>query len=48
MTDTIGALVGIIFILFLCAPIFIAVIVWRSGSIDVNDDGKRDNPYRWE
>jgi hypothetical protein len=48
MTDLIGSVIGIIFILFLCSPIAIAVLVWRSTNIDVNDDGKRDVPYRWE
>ena len=44
----IGALIGIILILFLLTPIAVAVLVWRSTNIDVNDDGKRDVPYRWE
>lgn len=48
MADTIGAIIGIILILFLCAPILLAVLIIKETNIDIDDDGKHDVPYRWE
>ncbi len=47
MTDTIGALIGIIFILFLCSPIALAVYMWTNAKTDIDSDLKEDLPNRW-
>jgi hypothetical protein len=48
MTDIIGSLIGIILIGFLCSPVVLAMYMWRSAKIDIDNDGKDDVPYRWE
>jgi hypothetical protein len=48
MTDLIGSLIGIVLIMFLIAPIVLAVYMLHSSKIDIDGDGQDDLPYRWE
>jgi len=47
MTDLFGSLVAIILILFLCSPIMLAVYMWNTAKVDIDNDGKEDLPNRW-
>jgi len=47
MTDLFGSLIAIILILFLCSPIVLAVYMWNTAKVDIDDDGKEDLPNRW-
>ena len=47
MYDFIGSVIGIILILFLCSPIALAVYMWNSAKVDIDNDGKEDLPNRW-
>ena len=47
MADTMGALIGIVLILFLCSPILLAVYMWNSAKVDIDSDLKEDLPNRW-
>jgi hypothetical protein len=48
MYDILGSLIGIILIIFLCSPIMLAVYMWNSAKIDIDNDGKEDLPNRWD
>ena len=48
MTEMIGSVIAIILIGFLCSPVVLAMYMWRSAKIDIDNDGKDDVPYRWE
>jgi hypothetical protein len=47
MTDLFGSLIAIILILFLCSPIMLAVYMWNTAKVDIDNDGKEDLPNRW-
>lgn len=47
-TDFLGAVIGIILILFLCSPIVLAIYMWTNAKIDIDKDGKEDLPNRWD
>ena len=47
MTDIFGSVIAILLIGFLCSPIMLAVYMWRSVKIDIDNDGKEDLPNRW-
>jgi hypothetical protein len=48
MTNLIGALIGIILILFLLSPIILTVYMLINSKIDIDGDGKDDVPNRWQ
>jgi hypothetical protein len=48
MTNLIGALIGIILILFLLSPIILTVYMLINSKIDIDGDGKDDLPNRWQ
>ena len=47
MTDLFGSLIAIILIVFLCSPIMLAVYMWNTAKVDIDNDGKEDLPNRW-
>ena len=48
MYDVIGSLIGIILISFLCSPIVLAIYMWTNAESDIDNDGKKDLPNRWD
>ena len=47
MTDFIGAVLGIMLMLFIFSPIILVIYMWTNSKIDVDGDGKDDTRYRW-
>jgi hypothetical protein len=48
MYDVIGSLIGIILIALLCSPILLAIYMWTHAESDIDNDGKKDLPNRWD
>ena len=48
MTDLIGALLGMILILFILSPILFSVYLLAKSKIDIDGDGKEDVLNRWQ
>jgi hypothetical protein len=42
MTDTIGAIIAILFILFLLSPMILIAYMLFNSKIDIDGDGKND------
>ena len=47
MIDVFGSLIAIVLILFLLSPIMLAVFMWNTAKIDIDNDGQEDLPNRW-